>query len=661
MALRFGRLCTLLVTFLVTADLWAATVSYDGNGGTSGTAPDSGVTESDEVVVDAPNGLRKTVEGRLFGFTYWNTAADGSGDIYAPGDTLTTLIDVTLYAIYRENTWANWSASPDHNRTLNNTFPAFAVNQLLYRYAYADSNAPLSGTLVIDETGTERTFNFFGESLGTTPSGDIGGTCINGNKTVDGNVLSCGALWTNSSVTPLGSYVDGTFITALDRASGSADNIATAGYGTVDDAPSDAPSQYAIIFDAPVKDLVLTIWSLGRANNDDPAEGQWKFDQPWAFVQQERDCSLVTPPYTVVNNGECTRKLAGAENTLSGFEGDASIIFYGENSEISWEITAKEVYAAFTFGVSAVSYSEANNIVTVTAGDASSNVGEAIATITSQSTGLIGEDTLDGVSCTAYTDRSYTTLVTTETPPGTYITRCTGGSINDVSPATTYVIGYVNGTYTITAAPDADSDTIPDAVDNCPNTANTDQADLDDDGLGDLCDDDFDGDGIPNAQDLYGSDPTSPFIQIEGDNPGNCTVDIPATKLSLVGADANTAPGDPINNKLSFALNCDVGATATVRAFFGEPLPPNPAAYKIVEGIWTLVDGAVFDTSNQTVVYQITDGQALDLNGLVDGRIEDPVTVVSLSSTAVPLPIWLLALLGIGIGTIGGLYRPKPQ
>lgn len=48
---------------------------------------------------------------------------------------------------------------------------------------------------------------------------------------------------------------------------------------------------------------------------------------------------------------------------------------------------------------------------------------------------------------------------------------------------------------------DTDNDTINDDVDNCPLIANTDQANLDSDEFGDLCDSDIDGDNVANAVD----------------------------------------------------------------------------------------------------------------------------------------------------------------
>jgi len=53
---------------------------------------------------------------------------------------------------------------------------------------------------------------------------------------------------------------------------------------------------------------------------------------------------------------------------------------------------------------------------------------------------------------------------------------------------------------------DFDADGIDDALDNCPAWPNTDQNDTDDDGKGDVCDDDIDGDGVPNCYMILGHD-----------------------------------------------------------------------------------------------------------------------------------------------------------
>lgn len=49
---------------------------------------------------------------------------------------------------------------------------------------------------------------------------------------------------------------------------------------------------------------------------------------------------------------------------------------------------------------------------------------------------------------------------------------------------------------------DDDCDGVPDASDNCATVFNPDQVDTDEDGLGDACDPDLDGDGVPNEEDL---------------------------------------------------------------------------------------------------------------------------------------------------------------
>jgi hypothetical protein len=61
---------------------------------------------------------------------------------------------------------------------------------------------------------------------------------------------------------------------------------------------------------------------------------------------------------------------------------------------------------------------------------------------------------------------------------------------------------------TVVTSTDTDEDGIDDDFDNCPTTANPDQADLDDDGLGDVCDDDADGDGESSETDCDDLDPS---------------------------------------------------------------------------------------------------------------------------------------------------------
>ena len=59
-----------------------------------------------------------------------------------------------------------------------------------------------------------------------------------------------------------------------------------------------------------------------------------------------------------------------------------------------------------------------------------------------------------------------------------------------------------------------------DCDDNCPETANADQADLDGDEIGDVCDDDIDGDGVLNGDDAFPYDPTE-WTDTDGDGIGD--------------------------------------------------------------------------------------------------------------------------------------------
>ncbi|HEX4494129.1 MAG TPA: choice-of-anchor Q domain-containing protein [Thermoanaerobaculia bacterium] len=73
--------------------------------------------------------------------------------------------------------------------------------------------------------------------------------------------------------------------------------------------------------------------------------------------------------------------------------------------------------------------------------------------------------------------------------------------------------GVTMGSTVVTVLADTDHDGIPDIHDNCPTVANPGQEDFDHDGIGDACDNDVDGDGVPNSRDLC---PMTPAGQVVG-------------------------------------------------------------------------------------------------------------------------------------------------
>lgn len=73
------------------------TLTYNGNGNTTGTAPTGGTFDPNaSVTVSAIGDLART----NCNFLEWNTAADGSGTGYDPAETFTITTNTTLYAIW---------------------------------------------------------------------------------------------------------------------------------------------------------------------------------------------------------------------------------------------------------------------------------------------------------------------------------------------------------------------------------------------------------------------------------------------------------------------------------------------------------------------------------------------------------------------------------
>ena len=107
---------------------------------------------------------------------------------------------------------------------------------------------------------------------------------------------------------------------------------------------------------------------------------------------------------------------------------------------------------------------------------------------------------------------------------------------------------------TANAPGDTDNDGIPDTSDNCPNTPNGSQANLDGDAYGDACDPDIDGDGVANGADAFPRDPTE------------------QTDTDFDGIGDNHDTDDDDDSVADTSDNCPVLANSTQANFDGDAL-----------------------------------------------------------------------------------------
>jgi len=130
----------------------------------------------------------------------------------------------------------------------------------------------------------------------------------------------------------------------------------------------------------------------------------------------------------------------------------------------------------------------------------------------------------------------------------------------DILPNQRYSV--VEGSGLLCVGTDSDADGWPDVADacpgdNCPDIFNPDQNDVDDDGIGDTCDDDIDGDGVLNDTD------NCPFVDNAGqddadsDNVGDACDNCPDDANPLqedndddgMGDACDICPFDPLNDE----------------------------------------------------------------------------------------------------------------
>ena len=123
---------------------------------------------------------------------------------------------------------------------------------------------------------------------------------------------------------------------------------------------------------------------------------------------------------------------------------------------------------------------------------------------------------------------------------------------------------------------DGDEDGVCDDADNCVEISNADQADLDDDGVGDACDDDVDGDGVLDADEIAcESDPAdAASLPVDTDEDGVCD---PVDNCPVPNADQadldddgvgdacdDDLDGDEALNRIEFACGSDAFDGASV-------------------------------------------------------------------------------------------------
>ena len=147
--------------FTITADTtlyaqWTPvlyTVTYDGNGNTSGTVPAAPTTYQSGSTVPVLGNTGSLVKTG-FVFNGWNTTANGSGSKYDPGNTFTITADTILYA-----QWA-YTVTYDGNGNTGGTVP---TDSTFYQ--------PSSLVIVLGNTGSLVRTNYFFTGWNTKANG----------------------------------------------------------------------------------------------------------------------------------------------------------------------------------------------------------------------------------------------------------------------------------------------------------------------------------------------------------------------------------------------------------------------------------------------------------------------------------------------------------
>lgn len=161
-------------------------------------------------------------------------------------------------------------------------------------------------------------------------------------------------------------------------------------------------------------------------------------------------------------------------------------------------------------------------------------------------------------------------------------------------------------------APDADGDGVYDSLDNCPNDANTDQIDTDDDGLGDTCDafpsdpaNDTDGDGISGEIDNCPAVANPDQLDTDGDGVGDpCDTAEPSPAIAATtGANLSDCV-DQLNAQGSGWCEMRVSDTdPSISSVWPTDLPFNQRQNIGPRGVLIAWNGAAWNPASKTMYF----------------------------------------------------------